>query len=620
MAISFSGIIFYLQHRVALKGTDRAAIENTELERAVRLKGELTAFEQAIREKRLSERAATAIHLSIGDLKAAEESPDGVELLQRAEDAFDTYLGSVTETSVGPSQVERLRAFEELAATVESYVAFKQDGIYRMAFDSRQRQESTIKVALLFLVVFLIALWVVAYRVIGWVTAPLTAIANYIDGMSIERPSGGTHIPHSDIPEIRSVTRSFERLLARLQGYQAINLHRLLVEKRRADVIAESISDGVFLLRGEELIYANPVGERILSLPEGASWKGLHLVRRLAGSANANDPTLSRGVRAVLSAAQHTIPVEFELKTESRKQFYLLQSFPIPEELIERVEHSFDGPVESLERWQANTLVVARDVTLVRESQEAKSHFIATLSHEVKTPVTSLTMATRLLKKSVEQIPNPTHRALVETCAEDVDRLRVLIDDLLSVSRFDTLTQRLDIKKVDLAKLLRQTVQHFQPQAFERGVEIVTRLPDRRPVRVSMDATKLSWALSNLMINALRHTPRGGRVEAVLDLTAEAGQAVVRIRDHGPGIDPERKERIFDKFNPFYDLRVARSGTLGMGLAIAREIVLAHRGRIWVVSEPGQGAEFCFSLPLKDAATEAVGPAVDSRNMGAQEV
>ena len=125
-----------------------------------------------------------------------------------------------------------------------------------------------------------------------------------------------------------------------------------------------------------------------------------------------------------------------------------------------------------------------------------------------------------------------------------------------------------------------------------------------QPLLIPVDATKISWAVSNLMTNALRHTPPHGKIEAELEVGPE--RVEFRVRDTGPGIDRKRQSRIFDKFNPHYDLRVARTGSAGMGLAIAREIVVAHGGKIWVASEPGQGALFAFTLPLKRTEGQAL--------------
>jgi signal transduction histidine kinase len=212
-------------------------------------------------------------------------------------------------------------------------------------------------------------------------------------------------------------------------------------------------------------------------------------------------------------------------------------------------------------------------------------------------------MAIHLLNKSKDQFPNLTHQNLISTCAQDIDRLRGLLDDLMTVSRFDATAQRFELQKVDLGKLLSHAVQSFHAMAREKGVQLTRSistssrdLGSNKKLLVTMDATKIAWALSNLLTNALRHTPRGGKVEVFLRQMND--WAEVRVKDTGPGIDPQRQGRIFEKFNPYYDLRIARCGAVGTGLAIAKEIVKAHGGEIWVASQPGLGAEFGFTLPM----------------------
>ena len=532
-------------------------------------------------------------------------APDG-ERLGLIRSGFESFLES-TDLGVPQGQArEILRKFSPIVLASSELDRSVQARAEQASREMDRKLDRALKTGVFVLSIFLMMAIFFTLRIISATTEPLTELSRVLDEVRVEDDLEA-QLPKLEwnIPEISRVASSFEQLLQRLRGYRALNVRRLLIEKRRADVIAAAISDGIFLLRGDELMYANPVGEKILGIPTGQTRKGMRISQVLEsrdGEITGVSKFETAGMRSFVAlsrAISSTIPVELEVSVEeNRKLHFLLQAFPISDEIIEQVEHSLHGPVERLlDRWQSNTLVLARDVTLVHESQEAKSHFIATLSHEVKTPVTSLTMATRLLKKSVDQIPNPNHRALIQTCAEDVDRLRGLIEDLLSVSRFDSLTQRLEVKEVDIGKLVRQSVQFYQPEAFSRGVEMSTQVVTQGvPFKINMDATKISWALSNLLINALRHTPKGGKVATTV--TLEGDRIEVRVRDNGPGIDKGRLDKVFDKFNAFYDLRVARTGSVGMGLAIAREIITAHGGKIWVTSESGHGAEFCFNLPV----------------------
>ena len=507
----------------------------------------------------------------------------------------ESFVSLVASKSAPDRSRGHLKSFAPVIRAATDLNNSVQSRVEQASQQLSDKQLQSLRVETLVFAAFLVVAIFSALWVISATAEPLTALSLVLDEARFEDDLEA-QLPHSErrLPGTPRVASNFEQLLQRLRGYRALNVRRLLIEKRRTDVIAAAISDGVFLLRGDELMYANPVGERILGIPAGQTRRSVRLAQ-LAADAGDEKSCVARACKALARALASTIPVELEVPVdENRKLHFLLQAFPISDEIIEQVEHSMHG---LLDRWQSNTLVMARDVTLVHESLEAKSHFIATLSHEVKTPVTSLTMATRLLKKAVDQIPNPNHRALILTCAEDVDRLRGLIEDLLSVSRFDSLTQRLELKQIDIGKLIRQSVQFYQPEAFTRGIEMSSQiLTQGGPLKITMDATKISWALSNLLINALRHTSKGGKVATTVSL--ENGIVEVRVLDNGPGIDKNRLDKVFDKFNAFYDLRVARTGSVGMGLAIAREIITAHGGKIWVTSEQGHGAEFCFTLPV----------------------
>jgi signal transduction histidine kinase len=577
-----------------------------------------------------------------------KDSHEAQEMLSRLDIRFQTYIHALSGADPirGTDQSRTLLRtyYQDVANTVNGLIELNANSTFKTLHEINLSQENASRTALYFLAMFILLCVVAGCLIFAVVTRPLNSLVNFLDRVNVEDDLPG-ELPQLDshAPETALVAKSFEQLLQRLRGYRALNVRRLLIEKRRADIIAASITDGIFLLRGDEILYVNPIAQRMLECnrvgkssgpgggpisnggmaPVGMSLRSLAEATSHAqgqvqidsqnSSQNSEDDRSNRCARAILASITQTMPVEMEVEERDRKSYYLIQAYPISYDLIEQIEHSVKGPLEQiLDRFQANTIVVAQDVTLVRESQEAKGHFLATLSHEIKTPVTSLTMATRLLSKMIQEIPNPTHRNLILTCVEDVDRLRRLLDDLLTISRFDLMIQKLEFQNIDLVKLLKNSVQSFQVQARQRDIALTFAAQGKdenerfvKNLMIPMDPSKIAWAISNLLTNALRHTPRGGAVEARL-IHSSDDWVEIRVKDSGPGIELKRQSRIFDKFSSFYDIRVARSGSTGAGLSIAREIVTAHGGRIWVSSEPGQGAEFGFTLPIKRKMSETL--------------
>jgi signal transduction histidine kinase len=585
LAVVFSSFLLWDLHRTAVRGAELAIQSQEQIVVASQLREVLNDID---RRARTGEYPADQIQQFVGlENRALQRQREEASFALRSR--FNAYVDALKLNARGSTVTPTRNRYEDALASINGIIENNQAETYRLAEKLRSDQRRSVRMAIFFLGTFILILFAASYKIISVITRPLSSLVRFLDDVDVEDDLPSS-IPrfNSEVPEVQHVARSFEQLLARLRGYRALNVRRLLIEKRRAEVIAASITDGVFLVRNDEILYVNPVGERIL---------GASVVRSFNLTQRQDMP----GARAVLSAISRSMPVEFSLDGPEGKSYFLIHAYPIDNDVIEQAEHSVGSPVdELLDRFQADMLVVAQDVTLVRESEEAKRHFLGTLSHEVRTPVTSLTMATRLLKRGLDQFENPTHKALITTCIDDVERLRGLVEDLVTVSRFETLTQRMNVRPVDFGKLVRHQVQSFQTDAKERGIELTCRLTQPGvPIPVSLDATKVSWAVSNLLINALRHTPPKGKIET--EVEAFEDRVEFRVRDTGPGIDRKRQSRIFDKFNPHYDLRVARTGGAGVGLAIAREIVAAHGGRIWVSSEPGQGAQFAFTLPLKPA-------------------
>jgi signal transduction histidine kinase len=241
----------------------------------------------------------------------------------------------------------------------------------------------------------------------------------------------------------------------------------------------------------------------------------------------------------------------------------------------------------------AGLTIVMQDVTRLRRFDELKNDLVATVAHEFRTPLTSLRMAIHLCLEEAVGPLTPKQSDLLFAAREDCERLQSIVDDLLDLSRIAAGRIEIHARAVHSRALLDATLEQHQPPARDKGVALELGAPmlDRA---VMADPDRLGLVLTNLVTNAVRHTPAGGRVS--LRSAPEAnGEVRFEVVDTGEGIDRKWFPTLFDRF---FRVPGAKPGSgVGLGLYICKEIVEAHGGRIGVDSEPGHGSVFWFTLP-----------------------
>lgn len=222
--------------------------------------------------------------------------------------------------------------------------------------------------------------------------------------------------------------------------------------------------------------------------------------------------------------------------------------------------------------------------------EESRHRFISMLSHQLKTPMTSLSLSVQLLRERLTGL-EPAQQELLAIAGEDCDNLAALISELIDASRDAAPDLSVRVQAVELAPLLRAAPRPLLPQAEASGIALT--LPEGATV-ARVDPVKFPWVITNIAGNALRYTPRGGTARVAI--APVAGGAEVTVEDSGAGIPADALPRIFD---PFVSADTTpQAGTHGLGLAIAREIVQAHRGTITVESRVGQGTTFRIHVPV----------------------
>ena len=237
-------------------------------------------------------------------------------------------------------------------------------------------------------------------------------------------------------------------------------------------------------------------------------------------------------------------------------------------------------------------MTVLEDVTRLRQLDRLKDDFISVASHELRTPLTSLQMAVQLLAEGSAGPLAPPQERLLRLAAADAERLDRLTHDLLDLTRLEAGTAVPNRRPVSPSDLVAAALGPLRPQVEEKGIGLEVNVPPSLPL-VSGDLEQLSRVVGNLVANAIRHTPAGGRIE----VTAAEGGGAVRfaIADNGEGIPPAYRDQVFERF---VQVPGTSSGGAGLGLPIARKIVEAHGGTIRVEPAPGQGTRFHFTVPL----------------------
>ncbi|MGM0419773.1 MAG: ATP-binding protein [Bacillota bacterium] len=403
------------------------------------------------------------------------------------------------------------------------------------------------------------------------ILAPVKELQNGIQKVAAK--NFNQKLPVSSQDEIGELTIEFNKMIDKLQEYENMNVRKLLAEKEKSEAIVNHISSPLLVTNADnDLILFNEESRKLFDLNDEDLES--HFLEAI------NNQKLFRAI-SFDKPDQEDSEVEnganiLEVTKEDSTKYYRIVN-----------KH-----VQSQKQDLQFSVTLLEDITRLKEIDQLKSDFISTVSHEFRTPLTSITMALSMLAAEDVGEVNPDQKELLENSLDDCERLTNLVEDLLDLSKMESGRIELDIRDINLKNMTSKTMDHFQNQAENKSVKLyIDEMPD--DLKVHADPNKVSWVISNLVSNALRYTHEGDEIK--VSAAKRGHMAYLEVLDTGSGINQKELDKIFDKFYRSEE-EVAGTGS-GLGLAIAKEIINAHGGRIWAESEKGEWTKFTFSLP-----------------------
>ncbi|MRX40878.1 PAS domain-containing protein [Flavobacterium sp. LC2016-23] len=374
--------------------------------------------------------------------------------------------------------------------------------------------------------------------------------------------------------EYGDLAKSFNTMAQKLQEYNNSNLYKLFFEKKRLETLINNMHDPIIGLDNEGLIlFANDEALKIIGL------KAEDVISKSASAlALSNDL-----VRSLIFK---------EANDNSKKQ--PLKIFANGKESYfdkEKINITITPTGEEKE-INIGDVIILRNITSFKELDFAKTNFIATVSHELKTPIASIKLSLQLLENTKTGAMNEDQHQLVESIKEDSQRLLKITGELLNLSQLETGNIQLNIEKSNPYHIVNYATEAVKVQADQKQIKLVIDANENLP-DVKADSEKTGWVLINYLSNAITYSSEKSTI--TIKLKEENNQILFQVIDTGKGIDARYKDKVFDKY--FQIPGSQKSGT-GLGLAISKEFIEAQNGTIGVESNLGLGSTFWFSLNI----------------------
>lgn len=376
--------------------------------------------------------------------------------------------------------------------------------------------------------------------------------------------------------EFGQLAKSFNTMAKKLEEYNNSNLATLMMEKRRIETLINNMHDPVIGLdENLKVIFANEEAIKISGLSKA------ELIGKSAQELAIQNDLIRSLIQDLMCGETGNGQKQQALKiySENKESYFEKETL-----------HISITPTGETSSKLVGHVIFLRNVTTYKELDYAKTNFIATVSHEFKTPISSIKMSLQLLENEHIGKLNAEQKNLVDSIQEDADRLLKITGELLNMTQLESGNIQLSMIPADLKEILQYALHATKTQADQKHIHFEINCPDLLP-KVQADHEKTAWVLTNLISNAIRYSYDHSTIYVAIQPSST--QVQISVRDTGQGIAPQYKDKIFDRY--FRVPGTKKEGT-GLGLAISKEFIEAQGGQISVDSEFGAGSTFTLTL------------------------
>ncbi|OFX21134.1 MAG: hypothetical protein A2033_07635 [Bacteroidetes bacterium GWA2_31_9] len=421
----------------------------------------------------------------------------------------------------------------------------------------------------------LITLWFIV-KFPRYIANPLRKIIKSIKEISNKNYEERLDFKSND--ELNDLTIEFNLMAQKLDEYEHSNYANLLFEKKRIESIINNIHDAIIGLNEDKVIlFANNTAYQLLKLSEN------ELIGRIVTDVASTNKLMYELIEDLYIENTDEIDLKNLIKINNNdKEIYYNK------EIIEVLSQETDINKQK----SIGYLIILKNFTKYHELDEAKTNFIATISHELKTPISTIRMCSRLLEDSRIGNMNEEQLNLIKNIKDDTERLIKITDELLDLSQIETGHIKLNFQPESPLKIINYAIETLKFQAQQKKITIETEFENNIPL-IYTDIEKTTWVLINLIGNAIRYSTENSKI--IVKSESKKKFVIFHIIDNGKGIPKKYKDKIFEKFFKIPDS--PNSGS-GLGLAICKEFIMKQKGEIWEESIEGHGSTFSFTIPI----------------------